>query len=29
MPGTPEWEELQTKRRWEERLKWIKAQNGY
>lgn len=26
MPGTPEWEERETKRRWEERLRWMKEQ---
>lgn len=28
MPGTPEWEERETKRRWDERVKWIRMQNG-
>lgn len=28
MPGTPEWEERETKRRWEERLRWIKQSQG-
>lgn len=28
MPGTPEWEERESKRRWDERLRWIRTQNA-
>lgn len=28
MPGTPEWEQKEEKRRWDERMRWIRMQNG-